>query len=258
MNSSPILVHTDIARLDRKIFRNLESVSEITNSAINYLSEIAKSREIWLPAFNYSFAESRIFDVLNDVSDVGIINETLRTYENFKRSEIPIFSLIRNQSEPLQIGLNNTVTKPFGSNGEFAEIFNLKGDIIFFGAHFHSLTYLHRVEEEAGIKYRYLKHFLGEVQIGDIRKKVDLAFLVRPKGLNLQYDWEKMYLEISRAKLISALGHNVFSINVSELHDFLLQRILVDELWMLTPDSMQSVEEMRKTLGRNYEIGDFE
>lgn len=258
MNSSPILVHTDIARLDRKIFRNLDSLSGITNAAINYLSEIANNREIWLPTFNYSFTESRIFDVINDVSDVGIINETLRTDEKFKRSEIPIFSLIRNESIPLQIGLNNTLIEPFGSNGEFAEIYNLKGDIVFFGAHFNALTYLHRVEEEAKIKYRYLKRFSGEVRIGDVRKNVDVAFLVRPKGLNLQYDWEKMYSEISRAQLISTLGHNVFSVNVNELHDFLLQQIIGEELWMLTPESKKSVRKIRETLGRNYEIGDFE
>jgi aminoglycoside 3-N-acetyltransferase len=258
MSSSPVLVHTDVARLDRKILRALGSNSEVTETAILYLKELTKKREMWLPAFNYTYSETRKFDVLRDRCEVGIINETLRTSSGFVRSEVPIFSLIRNHSPAMHINLDNDVFEPFGSNGEFAELFDLNGEIMFFGARFNSLTQIHRVEELAGINYRYFKNFKGVVHNNSIEKRVNLRFQVRPKGFNLQYDWDKIYLEIEKAGMITFHGHNIFSIQVVDLHKLLLQRLRNDELWMLTAGTKRKVDEVRRALGRDYELGDFE
>lgn len=258
MNSSPVLVHTDIARLDRKILRDLGSSSGVTEAAILYLKGLTKKREVWLPSFNYSYSETRTFDVQRDRCEVGIINETLRTISDFVRSEVPIFSLIRNCSSAMPINMDNDVVDPFGSNGEFAELFESKGEIMFFGAQFNSLTQIHHVEELAGIKYRYLKNFPGVVHNNGVEKRVNLRFQVRPKGLDMRYDWGKIYFEIEKAGMITFHGHNIFSIQVGDLHELLLQRLRNDELWMLTAETKRKVSEVRAALGRDYELGDFE
>ncbi len=258
MNSSPVLVHTDIARLDRKILRDLGSSCGVTKAAILYLKELTDQREVWLPTFNYSYSETRKFDVQRDICEVGIINETLRTSSGFVRSEVPIFSLIRNHSSAIPINMDNDVVNPFGLNGEFAELFELKGEIMFFGAQFNSLTQIHHVEELAGINYRYLKNFPGVVHNNGVEKRVNLRFQVRPKGLDLQYNWSKIYFEIEKAGLITFYGHNIFSIQVVDLHELLLERLRNDELWMLTAETKRKVGEVRRALGRDYELGDFE
>jgi aminoglycoside N3'-acetyltransferase len=258
MNSSPVFVHTDIARLDRKLLRSFGSSSQITATAIRHLREMISNRELWLPTFNYSFSKTRKFDVLKDRCEVGIINETLRTSQDFTRSEMPVFSIIRNGSSAMQISSDDPVVEPFGAQGEFAELFDSKGEVMFFGAPFSSLTQIHQIEQSAGIKYRYFKNFHGEVHSNGIEKRVNLRFHVRPKGLNLQYDWDKIYLEVMKAGMITFHGHNIFSIEVAGLHELLLKKLLNDELWLLTAESRINVEEVRRSLGRDYALEDFE
>lgn len=258
MNSAPVFVHTDIARLDRRLFRNLNSDTEIVQAAIEYLKDLNRDQEIWLPSFNYSFAQTRIFDVMNDVSEVGIINETLRRNADFTRSEVPTFSIIRNRPNSFLMNVENSAFEPFGPNGEFAELFNRNGKIMFLGANISSLTHIHRIEELVDIKYRYYKNFHGEIHNGGSKKKINLRFKVRPRGMELQYDWEKINSKINQEGIMQFQAKNVFVLKVVDLHDFLIQELLTDELWMLTQESRKKVHNARNLLGREYEIGDFE
>jgi aminoglycoside 3-N-acetyltransferase len=257
LDSTPILVHTDIARLDRRLFRNLTSNTEILNAAIAYLKDLNRNRDIWLPSFNYGFAQTRVFDVKNDVCEVGIINEALRRDVNFSRSETPIFSIIRNKSTASKINLDNSIIEPFGPNGEFAELFNLNGEIMLLGANLNSLTQIHWIEELAGVSYRYYKDLPGEVRNGELQTRITLRFRVRPKGMDLQYDWDKLNSKIVDEGIILFHAKNVISFKVANLRDFLIQRLLKDELWMLTQESRRKVEDARNLLGRNYQMGDF-
>jgi aminoglycoside 3-N-acetyltransferase len=254
----PVLVHTDITRLDRRLFRDLAPDQQIIDRSLEILSELTSGLEVWIPAFNYDFGRTGIFNVSKDKINVGVINEVIRTSRQIVRSKVPIFSILREGFDSGLIVNAKEIIEPFGPDGEFSELFKRHGQILLFGARFSSLTIIHWVEELTQIKYRYYKEISGEIISNNQAQEVTVRFRVRPTGLDLDYDWPKIEGELRRHALIECAGKNIYLIDVKKLHDCLCARILENELWLLNEDSKASVLEVRKKLGRDFEIGDFE
>jgi aminoglycoside 3-N-acetyltransferase len=215
-------------------------------------------KELWFPAFNYDFIKTRIFDPENDPIQVGAFNESLRNSDNFMRSEIPVFSILRQTSE------NKIYCKPeinpFDLEGEFSEIRRRDGNVCFFGASIESLTFIHFVENLVSIPYRYLKVFSGRVKSGNDFRETSLSFLVRPAGLSVDYDWQKIHALLDESRLsfkIDSFGSYEFY-NVNTLTDFMLDKYSEDVFWTLNQDSRINVERKLDELGRSFEIEDFE
>lgn len=112
-----------------------------------------------MPTFTYSFCNNEIYDKTKTKSKVGVLNEFFRTQEGVKRTNDPIFSFaIKGAKEELFL---KDTTSCFGENSVFDVLTQEGGKIILFGSHKLGITYIHHIEEKAGVSYRFFKNFKG-------------------------------------------------------------------------------------------------
>ena len=149
--NSPILIHTDVSKVNRSTLRRIDCDEDLLLGLHKHLQDSFPEQELWFPAFNYDFAKTLVFDQKNDPIQVGALNESLRRSEEYARSFVPIFSILR----PITAvrPLFRTKINPFDPQGEFAEIRNRNGAITFFGATIESLTFIHYVENLVATKF---------------------------------------------------------------------------------------------------------
>jgi aminoglycoside 3-N-acetyltransferase len=222
------------------------------------LQDSFPEQELWFPAFNYDFAKTLVFDQKNDPIQVGALNESLRRSEEYARSFVPIFSILR----PITAvrPLFRTKINPFDPQGEFAEIRNRNGAITFFGATIESLTFIHYVENLVGIPYRYEKYFNGQALLNDQMTHVSLFYLVRPLGMHLEYNWVKIHNLLRDAQLVfqnDRFGdYEIY--NANALTEFMLAKYEDDIFWTLMENSKEEALLKLNELGRCFKQEDFE
>lgn len=252
------MFHTDLSKIERKTLRDLNPKIDVIGGIHRKLKETFSEQEFWFPAFNYDFARTRIFDPANDPIQVGAFNETLRKSGLYIRSIVPIFSMLRERVSPGK-GFKEFI-EPFGVEGDYAELRERDGHVIFLGASIDKLTYIHYVETLVEIPYRYPKIFEGKVKLGGEMQNIAMKYLVRPLDISLEYDWEKIHEEFLRAKIlmrIDDLGrYEVY--NVRFLTDYMMSRYSEDIYWTLKEDSRKMLDAKIQELGRSFMISDFE
>ena len=254
----PVLIHTDMTRISRDIFKSDNLYQHIFQLPYDHLKNVFVDFELWFPAFNYDFAKSKLFKVDHDPVQVGNFNEWVRQTKNYSRSPVPIFSILREVNETTTSTQSDF--RPFSKAGEFGELVSRKGQILLFGARLNSLTFIHYVEELLEIPYKYNKTFHGYIEVKSNTSPVSTTYLVRPMGLNLEYDWIKVHKKLidnSIPQKISTLG-NYELYDSKNLIDFMVDMYKKDIMWTLTEESRVEVSKELDRLGRNFQNSDFE
>jgi aminoglycoside N3'-acetyltransferase len=253
-----LFLHTDISRLHHETRRNLKGPEDPVRAIYQFMIQASPKTEFWLPAFNYTFGTTKIFDLENDPCEVGVLNEALRKLANFKRSPVPIFSIIRNAHLPM-FDLTKEVN-PFGMFSEFAELRARNGSIVFFGATIHNLTFIHYIEEVLEVSYRYPKRITGTIIQNKTSTPISVKFRARPRNLQLEYDWVKIHANLRLANL----PKDECSLGKYELYEceplsqYLLEKLSADQFWLLKKECRVEVESRLMKLGREFREEDFE
>lgn len=262
IGSGPILVHSDL-REAVSIGRSLgfairrDNLAESLIETLEHVLGVSRESMIF-PAFNYDFATTRLFDVENDSIQVGAFPEILRRESYFRRTPVPFFSFLTRDA-PNFMGTDEI--DPFGNESLFAEIANNDGSIVFFGAAIDKMTFIHHIEssQPGGPIYRYSKVFDGHVLNVGKRKACTIRMHVRPQGLLMNYDWDKIWrhLFLSKAGTHHHSFRNVLLVNAREAMRFLLQRIDQDPLYLLDSGARTNFLSRKGSSGR-FTLRDFE
>ena len=255
---SPILFHTDLSKIERKTLKGLNGKVNVIEGLHLKLKETFHDQELWFPAFKYDFTRTGMFDPLNDPIQVGAFNESLRKSGKYTRSTVPLFSMLRENATP--VNQFREIIEPFGVEGDYGELRKRNGHIIFFGAAISSLTYIHFIESLVDIPYRYPKIFEGKLKLESEMRSVSIKYLVRPLGLSLEYDWERMHQEFKDAKIVQKTNDlgNYEIYNARALAEYMISRYSEDIYWTLKQDSREIVEAKIEKLGRSFRLSDFE
>ena len=255
MSEEVVLVHSDaraITHVMRGKIQPFSSSKEIVSNVFQHLSREFDQRPIILPAFNYDFTSTGFFDTTKDSSQVGAITEVARTKLKWKRNATPVYSFI---SSTFHLPDDEF---PFKKESVLGSI-QRGGLILLLGVGFERLTFLHLIEQESGIPYRYSKRFAGKVRLegGQIEERT-VEFHVRPKGLEIEYDFHKLGETLLNDE--GAWKNSDFSYVVdAELALAILkQKLHEDPLFALTKESRMKVQKKLDQLGRPFAIGDFE
>lgn len=141
----PLLTHEDLLKAILDCFFEL----------------IGEEGTLIMPTFTYSFCDNKIYDILNSKSKMGALNEFFRTKYNSKRTNDPLFSFaIKGAKENLFLQETNSC---FGINSVYDVLTKEGGKIVLFGDHRLGITYIHYIEEQAKISYRFFKDFKGTI-----------------------------------------------------------------------------------------------
>jgi len=249
-----LLAHTDITNTMRQLTEIPKpfSRSVALNSAIGWLENLAGDRNLVLPTYNYKFPSSKVCDPVMDRCEVGAIPEFARQLEGWNRTAAPVFS------HTSRGRMNSSELNPFGAESLFGMLDKEYGQIALVGVGCRSLTFLHYVEELAGVSYRYQKTFSGKIKIEGNWEMTESSWHVRPKDLRLEYDFEKIQSLLIDRGALRQIHPRVFLGNASEIRHELLHVMSKDPLWLLDTATRKNVDRELDRLGRNFQLEDFE
>lgn len=256
----PVLVHSDVSRVLHAVRLSTDR-QEVLSRHLSFLRNLAGSRALWFPTFNYGFPGTRAFDARHEPSEVGVLSEYARTRWTKWRTAVPIFSICGSDEQP-RISDRGEVD-PFGADSIFADLVARNGTILFYGAPIASATILHHAERSAGGPvYRYDKFFPGTVtDMNGERRDVLLKYHVRPKNRELEYDWPRLAGDLESQGLTRKVQEGasaVIAIPARSLVDYWVGRVRDDSLYLLNASSRSWVKPDLERLGRRFRIDDFE
>jgi aminoglycoside 3-N-acetyltransferase len=259
-NKGPVFIHSDLAKVFSLLPYN-GSKEEILDRHIKFLLKELSEYDLWFPTFNYDFTKTKVFNLLSSPSQVGWLSEYFRQNYQEWRTECPVFSISGTGQYPIKNSKNIDI---FGSGSFFEKLLHRKGTFLFYGASIQSATFIHYVEQISKMLiYRYKKEFQGKIVTGGTSKEVKVKFYVRPLNKYLDYDWNKIYEDLSNAKLIKIVQNkkefmNVFSISVDALFEFWLKKMKENPFYFINEKSIAWIKPIYEEKKVNFLITDFE
>ena len=253
------MIHSDVLKTAQFVpeFRGKRQLLEDHCTA---LTEAVAGRPIWMPTFNYDFTSKHCFDVKKSRSQVGALTQHFLKHVAKWRTEVPIFSYAG--TGPMPDVAEGVPVKPFGVDSIFARLAEANGSILFYGAPIKAVTFLHYVEELCEIVYRYDKSFSGTVIGKDgSREERTVEFHVRPMGLDLEYDCEKMQSDLHADGVAAYVGEkdsSVIAVSARELIDYWKIKLRDDPFYFIKARCREPLEARYRELGRRFRQADFE
>ena len=259
---NPIFVHVDTlygVQAAKKIGAKFSSGTlQIDLNKFLMSLVVGEIDALHLPAFNYDYADTRIFNVLNDPVQVGSFIEWLRLEGNMVRSHTPFYSFL--SGKPLNLKQNYWIN-PFGQNSGFHWLAQNDAYIVFLGAPLKSVTFIHYVEELLGKPlYRYDKVFPGKILYENTMQNCEVSMHVRPSGANLEYDWIKIENELTRENLICTPDetNQIKWIKVKDLIEFWGNKITDDPFYLLNPTSIDAFSKATRNGTQRVRLNEYE
>lgn len=260
LGRGPVLVHSDMLRVAGLVGGPVDR-TECLKRHLIVLQRLVGDRDIWMPAFNYDFTRTRLFDVRNSPSQVGPFSEFFRRHHAVWRTPVPVFSVCG--LGRIAIRECGETVDPFDAESAFGELVRRDGIILFYGAPFSSATFIHHVERVAGGPlYRYDKRFEGDVVFADgTRRRVCLLYHVRPIQRRFEYDWPRLRDLLVKEGVLwinEGLGSRLMAAGARALREVWVRAVAADPLYLLDSETRSWVAPMLERLGRRFHITDFE
>ncbi len=152
---------------------------------------VGEDGAVILPTFTYSFTAGEPFDVAATPSTVGALTEHFRARDGVWRTTDPIFSsAVRGDlAGDWKARLRALGDKDcFGPASVFAYLAESGAKLVFVGVGFEYCTFVHHVEQDIGVPYRYLKEFRGTVTDGDRSAEIGARYFVRRLDEDVETD----------------------------------------------------------------------
>ena len=131
-------------------------MNELIDGIIDVIGE---EGTILIPTFNWDFCGGKTFDIRKSPCKTGFIGKVALKREDFRRTQHPIYSFAvwgRDRDELCAM----TNKSSFGADSPFTYCRDHNTKNVFIDVECqHSYTFVHYVEEQAGVSYRYLKDF---------------------------------------------------------------------------------------------------
>lgn len=167
-----VFVHSDLSKLSSK-----NNVIDICEDLFNSISGIiGKESSLIVPTFTYeNFNKNRIFNNIETFSETGIFSEFIRLKKNSKRTNHPLFSL-SGVGNNLDLIFKNVNRKSTGKGSPFERMLKFNVKILHIDIQLiNACTFLHFIEEQMNVPYRYSKYFNYEI-INEQKKKITLEY----------------------------------------------------------------------------------
>lgn len=141
------------------------------------LCVIGDSGTLTVPTFTYSFSNNNIYDPKASRSNCGMFSEYIRSLPEAVRSLDPSISVACIGRQALDM-TKDLPENSYDSNGFFGRFYDNGGKILNINFDAGS-TFLHFVERELSVPYRFDKEFTGQIVEDGIIKKSKSIIWVR-------------------------------------------------------------------------------
>jgi len=180
------------------------------------------------PTYTFSFCNGENFNVDSSKSQMGALNEYVRVANNSTRSLDPLMSVaVSGKNSEL---VSNVSKSSIGTDSTFDRIRKLPNvKFLFLGVDLGAcFTYMHYLEWEAKVPYRYERTFSGDVVVGDKASFIEQDLFVRYNNIKpslASYDYQKMLAE---SKILKAA--NVGDSTISCVDEVSAREVYLDLL----------------------------
>ena len=131
-----------------------------------------------LPTFTYSATNGEVYNVQKTTSKVGLLTEHFRNRIGVKRSCNPIFSVAAFGKNAEKYALSSFVDC-FGDATCFDLLLKQNSWIFTLGCSFDRITFIHYVDQIAGVNHRFFKTFPAKVINNNFLNYYDIRYYVR-------------------------------------------------------------------------------
>lgn len=249
IEAAPLIIHSDLVRVG--FVPKGRSLDEQLADWLAMILDASGGRTLLFPTFNYDYARTGIYRPQSDPGQVGALSEYVRRRAPDQRTFTPIFNfaVLNRKGFPLEASAN-----AFDDASAFGRLRLAGGGIGFLGAGPSANTFIHHVEEAAGIPYRYLKPFAGVIELADGPRPITLLYRVRPVEPGaVEYDWQRLASDLRSRRILRTfpLGNSVLEFyQAQELYAYWLERLAEDEHFLLTDESRRRVSQLYAVHGK--------
>ena len=169
-----VLIHSSLKRTFQQLGGTVSSILD------SFIDAVGDTGTLLLPLFNFDFTKGVPFDMRTTPSQMGILTEAGRLYQEAIRTGHPIYSFAVLGANQSRFNVDNF--SGYGADSPFGILRELDGKIAVLNLpDSHSMTFYHHVEEMNQVDYRFMKLFTG--QYTDMAGKTEL----RTYGLYVRY-----------------------------------------------------------------------
>lgn len=153
-----ILVASDIRILGLEAMRHKEKFN-LNDLIVAFIEKIGDEGTLLFPTYNWDFCSGIEFNYKETPSKTGSLSSAALRRDDFIRTKHPIYSFAVTGKDAYYLSnLNNK--SAFGVDSPFAYLYEKKAKMVMLGVDYQqSFTYVHFVEEQEKVPYRYLKQF---------------------------------------------------------------------------------------------------
>ncbi len=155
-----LFIHSNLGFFGR--LKDCDSSEKLCETFYQAIKEvIGLEGTLTLPAFSYSFCHGEVFDKNLTKTGCGLFPEYMRRRANAVRSDDPNFSIVASGKNAV-FYTENPVHESFGKGSFWEKFLHTNGKILCMNFDCGS-TFVHYVEHENRVPYRYNKAFNGEM-----------------------------------------------------------------------------------------------
>ena len=182
------------------------------------IEKVGLGGTVMIRVWNWDFCHGVPFDRRNTPSQVGALGNVALRRKEFRRTKHPLYSFaVCGARRDELCGLDNK--SAWGADSPFGYITRICGKQLMLGATmWNSLTYVHYVEEQIGVPYRYLKDFTGEYIDEDGSSSVRIYQMnVRDLSLDIKITSENFAPAFFEANALVTQDFDGVSVSVVDL-----------------------------------------
>ncbi len=162
------------------VFSNVQSFGMVENNLEGIYQAFAEvlggEGTLIVPSFSFSFCNNQVFDYAMTPSSVGVFSNFVLQKKESLRSLHPNHSIAATGAKANDV-IQYTDKSSFGEGSVFTTMLRHNVKVLSLGV--ITNTYVHYVEQVAGVPYRYNKDFTGVVIYGDNRYEETFPMFVR-------------------------------------------------------------------------------
>jgi len=195
-----------------------------------------------VPTFTYSFPRKEIFDPKLSTSKMGVYAEWVRLHPNSIRSEDPSYSVAAIGGNAVSL-TENSPENSFGKSSFFDRFYRAGGKILNLNFDAGS-TFIHYVEREIGVPYRFDKTFSGvQMRNGEKQSSNSTIWVRYLSDAALEFDskaFSNLALDNDLFR-VEPLGRGQIGLISAEDTFKLIQKTLPKRPWLLTKAEVMGV-----------------
>lgn len=224
-----VFIHSNLGYYGK--MQNVKTASDLCNEYVRAFNEILGNEgTIIVPSFTYSFCHNEVFNVQESVSSCGMLSEYIRKLNINQRSRDANFSVC-GFGKKINDLIKDIPNESFGLNSIWDRMMDVDGKILCMNFDSGS-TFVHYVEQQKNVTYRYKKAFNGMmVDDGEIRRDYFVHFVYDLEKLEDAPDFRKLDLACKQegvSKTVNLGKGNMKLMNCREYYNLIADNLKSD------------------------------